>query len=144
MTEVYRQLEAEVQDPSIPADVSSDLVVHMLQLQAEGLTAAQGADPLALLLAAREQQFTATMQVCGVLCASLNLCGRLAYAAVWLTCQAACHTYLTWQVEGLTAAQGADPLALLLAAREQQQFTATTPFKCVIQYAAFKAVRTNQ
>jgi hypothetical protein len=34
----------------------------MLQLQAEGLPAAQGQDPLALLLAAREERFAAAMQ----------------------------------------------------------------------------------
>jgi hypothetical protein len=34
----------------------------MLQLQAEGLPVAQGQDPLALLLAAREARFAAVMQ----------------------------------------------------------------------------------
>lgn len=63
VTEVYHQLESEVQDPLLPAAAASELVVHMAQLQAEGLAAAAGADPLALLLGAREAQFTATMQV---------------------------------------------------------------------------------
>ena len=63
VSEIYCQLRSEVSDLGLVADVSSDLVQHMLQLQAEGLPAAAGDDPLQLLLAAREAQFTATMQV---------------------------------------------------------------------------------
>eukprot|EP00775_Hariotina_reticulata_P008992 gene8992-9164_t len=59
---LYAEIEKrEVQNPLLPAATASELVVHMLQLQAEGLAAAEGSDPLALLLAVREAQFTAAM-----------------------------------------------------------------------------------
>ncbi|KAF6265699.1 exocyst complex component Sec5-domain-containing protein [Scenedesmus sp. NREL 46B-D3] len=61
-SEVYQQLQAEVQDPGLPTAPASELALHMLQLQAEGLPAAQGQDPLVLLLAAREARFAAAMQ----------------------------------------------------------------------------------
>lgn len=38
---VYEQQCREVQDPQLPADTATQLVGHMLALQAEGLTAAQ-------------------------------------------------------------------------------------------------------
>uniref|UniRef100_A0A383VH62 Exocyst complex component SEC5 n=1 Tax=Tetradesmus obliquus TaxID=3088 RepID=A0A383VH62_TETOB len=62
VSEVYQQLQGEIQDPRLPAASASELVQHMLALQAEGLPAAQGQDPLALLLAAREARFAAAMQ----------------------------------------------------------------------------------
>lgn len=62
VAEVYQQLQTEIQDPQLPAAAAAELVRHMLQLQAEGLAVAQGQDPLALLLAAREEQFAAAMQ----------------------------------------------------------------------------------
>jgi hypothetical protein len=62
VSDVYQQLQSEIQDPRLHAASASELVLHMLQLQAEGLPVAQGQDPLALLLAARESRFAAAMQ----------------------------------------------------------------------------------
>jgi hypothetical protein len=41
VSDVYEQQCREVQDPQLPADTATQLVGHMLALQAEGLTAAQ-------------------------------------------------------------------------------------------------------
>jgi hypothetical protein len=57
VSEVYQQLQGELQDPQLPAALAPDLVLYMLQLQSEGLAAAAGKDPLALFLEAREGQF---------------------------------------------------------------------------------------
>jgi hypothetical protein len=62
VSDVYQQLQSEIQEPRLQAASASELVLHMLQLQAEGLPVAQGQDPLALLLAARESRFATAMQ----------------------------------------------------------------------------------
>jgi hypothetical protein len=41
VSEVYEQQCADVQDPQLPVDAATQLVGHMLNLQAEGLSVAQ-------------------------------------------------------------------------------------------------------
>jgi hypothetical protein len=62
VTVAYDQLRQELQDPDLPPAAALACAAHMLDLAAEGLPAARGYDPLALLLGAREAQFTGTMQ----------------------------------------------------------------------------------
>jgi hypothetical protein len=44
VSEVYEQQCTDVQDPQLPVDAATQLVVHMLNLQAEGLSVAQVGD----------------------------------------------------------------------------------------------------
>ena len=62
VSDVYKKLEQELQDPALPAAAAPDLVLYMLQLQSEGLAVAAGQDPLALFLAARQKQFSTAVE----------------------------------------------------------------------------------
>jgi hypothetical protein len=62
VSDVYKKLEQELQDPALPAAAVPDLVLYMLQLQSQGLDVAKGQDPLALFLAARQKQFSTAIE----------------------------------------------------------------------------------
>lgn len=124
VSEVYEQQASDVQDPQLPVESATQLVGHMLNLQAEGLTVAQvGQRPKHLLNWHGHALSYWYAQVrsfhCALVMRVISLVGHDTMFAAILKNYT--KRFSSWHcLHGRLSLQGQDPLALLLAARERQ------------------------